>query len=203
MKKVMRHILFSFAILAGIVMAGGNSASAEEHSFLKDSNGNAVEYGQKYYMEPYDFPGYKLGESINFGGINEIALAPSMYMKPMELTFKKNVTTPEDMVFIQHNATGPGAAYHGTHHVTVFDSNTSYLQLMFPNNLSGDNAHRSMWTPMLPSADMDPKFIDGNYFAFKNEALNVFFAYPNLDERRSYAHVGIMNSKTMWRIVKI
>ncbi|MGX5576209.1 insecticidal delta-endotoxin Cry8Ea1 family protein [Bacillus toyonensis] len=180
-------------------MARVGPAKAEEHPILKDANGSPVVYGQEYYMEPYEFPGYKLGESINVGGINEIALAPSMYMKPMELTFEKNVTTPEDMVFIQHKATGPGSGLHGIHYVSVFDSSTSYLQLMYPST----DANQSMWKPILPSVDMDSKFIDGNYFAFKNENLNVFLAYQNLNERHSYAHVGTMNSKTMWRLIPI
>ncbi|MGH1233095.1 delta endotoxin C-terminal domain-containing protein, partial [Bacillus toyonensis] len=180
-------------------MARVGPAKAEEHPILKDANGSPVVYGQEYYMEPYEFPGYKLGESMNAGGINEIALAPSMYMKQMELTFEKNVTTPEDMVFIQHKATGPGSGLHGIHYVSVFDSSTSYLQLMYPST----DANQSMWKPILPSVDMDSKFIDGNYFAFKNENLNVFLAYQNLNERRSYAHVGTMNSKTMWRLIPI
>ncbi|MGH0945736.1 hypothetical protein ACQVTS_33050, partial [Bacillus mycoides] len=180
-------------------MDGVSPASAEEHPVLKDANGSPVVYGQKYYMEPYEFPGYRLGESINGSRINEIALAPSVYMKQMELTFEKNVATPEDMVFIQHKATGPGSDLHGIHYVSVFDSSTSYLQLMYPSM----EANLSMWKPIVPSVDMDSKFIDGNYFAFKNENLNVFLAYQNLNESRSYAHVGTMNSKTMWRLIPV
>ncbi|PEQ45616.1 hypothetical protein CN469_31755, partial [Bacillus cereus] len=67
-KKVIRKTVVGFALLAGIVMAEGNPASAEEHSFLKDSNGNAVEYGKEYYMEPYGHPGIRI-EILNGDGL--------------------------------------------------------------------------------------------------------------------------------------
>ncbi|PEA06307.1 hypothetical protein [Bacillus cereus] len=207
-KKTFKRTLIGSAVLMGILASGGNSASADTNSdvnkILKDSNGSPVIYGQKYYMEPYEFPGYKLGELINGGSINEISLAPSASMKPMEITFEKNwgnLETIEDSVFIRHESTGPGATYHGIHNVTAFDSSTSYLQLMFPFFPSPEGAKQSMWKPIVPSVDMDSKFIDGNYFAFKNEYLNVFFAYQNLNERRSHANFGTMNSKTMWRLI--
>ncbi|PEE35701.1 hypothetical protein CN271_28880 [Bacillus cereus] len=206
-KKTFKHTLIGSAMLMGILASEGNSASAETKSnvnnVLKDSSGSPVVYGQKYYMEPYEFPGYKLGESINGGGINEISLAPSASVKPMEVTFEKkwnNLETIEDSVFIRHDSTGPGPMRH-SHNVTAFDSSTSYLQLMYPFFSSSEGVKQSIWKPIVPSVDMDSKFIDGNYFAFKNEHLNVFFAYPNLNEYRSYASVGDMNSKTMWRVI--
>ncbi|PEA01897.1 hypothetical protein [Bacillus cereus] len=83
-RKMVRQTVFGFASLVGIVMTGVNSASAEEHPVLKDSNGNPVEYEQKYYMEPYEFRGYKLEEPIGGGRISNISLAPSINVKQME-----------------------------------------------------------------------------------------------------------------------
>ncbi|MED1302637.1 hypothetical protein BK704_21900 [[Bacillus thuringiensis] serovar konkukian] len=47
MKKMMRYILFSFAILAGIVMAGVNPARADT---LKDVSGNPIVQGRDYHL---------------------------------------------------------------------------------------------------------------------------------------------------------
>ncbi|OUB00994.1 hypothetical protein BK704_21910 [[Bacillus thuringiensis] serovar konkukian] len=212
MKQMIRQALMGFVMGMGLLTVGLGSASAdEEHPVLKDSNGNSVEYGQKYYMEPYEFPGYKLG--VNRAGAHtyELYLHPGQHTKPMEITFEKrwkNFELPGDMVLIQHKEPrlwlGAGLPYpwDGNQYVTVFNANTSYLQLMFHQPM-GDNGNQSMWTPMIPSADMDPKFIEGNYFAFKNEILDVFFAPSNPDEMRSNAHVGNMDSKTMWRLIPV
>ncbi|MGH1232023.1 hypothetical protein [Bacillus toyonensis] len=209
-KKVIRKTVVGFALLSGIVMAGVNPASAEEHPVLKDSNGNFVEYGKEYYMEPYEFPGYKLGGNRAGSHTYELYLHPGNHTKPMEITFEKrwgNFDLPGDMVLIQHKEPNAWAGiglpfpWDGNQYVTVFDSNTSYLQLMYPYAFVEEGANRSIWKPIIPSADMDPKFIDGNYFAFKNEDLNVFFASSNPNEMRSNAHVGNMNSKTMWRLI--
>ncbi|PGM95213.1 hypothetical protein [Bacillus cereus] len=206
-KKMMRHAVFGFAMLTGIAMIGVNPASAavnsDVHTVLKDSNGDSVVYGQKYYMEPYEYPGHKLVDRNDGGGIEDIVLKSD---KHLEITFEKRwgnvVELPGDTVLIQHEVTRP---LRFTQLLTVFDSSTSYYpQLMYANDLSGGYAKNSMWIPTAPSADMNPEFAVGNYFAFKNEALNVFFQYQNPNVLRNYAQVGnTMNSKTMWRVVKI
>lgn len=211
MKKMIREALMGSVMVIGLLMVGGDLVSAEEHPILKDSSGNSVEYGKEYYMEPYEFPGYKLG--VNRAGdlIYELYLHPGQHTRPMEITFEKrwkNFELPGDMVLIQHKeprlwlGAGLPFPWDGNQYVSVFGSNTSYLQLMFHLPV-GDNGNQSMWTPMVPSADMDPKSIGGNYFAFKNEALNVFFACSNPDEMRSNANVGNMDSKTMWRLIPV
>ncbi|AXY11557.1 hypothetical protein CUC43_33860 (plasmid) [Bacillus thuringiensis LM1212] len=211
MKKMIREALMGSVMVIGLLMVGGDLVSAEEHPILKDSSGNSVEYGKEYYMETYEFPGYKLG--VNRAGdlIYELYLHPGQHTRPMEITFEKrwkNFELPGDMVLIQHKeprlwlGAGLPFPWDGNQYVSVFGSNTSYLQLMFHLPV-GDNGNQSMWTPMVPSADMDPKSIGGNYFAFKNEALNVFFACSNPDEMRSNANVGNMDSKTMWRLIPV
>ncbi|PEQ46481.1 hypothetical protein CN469_31590, partial [Bacillus cereus] len=68
MKKMIRQALMGFVMAMGLLMVGRDLASAEEHSFLKDSNGNAVEYGKEYYMEPYGHPGTRV-EILNEDGL--------------------------------------------------------------------------------------------------------------------------------------
>ncbi|EOO24491.1 hypothetical protein IIU_06713 [Bacillus cereus VD133] len=64
-KKTFKRTLIGSAVLMGILVSGGNSASAETNNdvneILKDSNGNPIVYGQDYYMEPYEHPGYRFG----------------------------------------------------------------------------------------------------------------------------------------------
>ncbi|MED2934269.1 hypothetical protein P4308_19665 [Bacillus wiedmannii] len=206
MKKRIKKTISGAVMSLGLLLAGAGSVSAtansDVHPVLKDSNGDSVVYGQKYYMEPYEFPGYKLIDRNDGGSIEDIVLKSD---KHMEITFEKRLKNGIELsgyeVLIQHEETRPRSI---TQLLTVFDSSTSYMQLMFPNNLLGKNAELSMWMPAAPSADMNPEFAAGNYFGFKNEALDVFFAYQNPKQIRNYAYVGsTMNSKTMWRVVKI
>ncbi|OUB44130.1 hypothetical protein BK740_14285 [Bacillus thuringiensis serovar argentinensis] len=212
MKKMARNAVLGVTMLTGIAMIGVDSASAEEHPVLKDSNGNPVEYGQEYYMEPYDFSGQGVelktwnhngytnettGSSAAPGARSEFALStgPGSKVKFQEYSSER---LGSGHVSIEVSRQGPGLNHYiggrDPRAVNILNSNdwTLHYQLV----LSPDEDRtfydrpsvRDMraWTPQTPSADMNTTFADGNYFALK-DASNYF---NGLNTFMSYGESG-------------
>ncbi|MED1302638.1 hypothetical protein BK704_21905 [[Bacillus thuringiensis] serovar konkukian] len=204
MKKMMRHILFSFAILAGIVMAGVNPASAAEHSFLKDSNGNAVEYGKEYYMEPYGWPGTRVEvlsrDSLPVGlGTNGHAI------RLQQPDFQNSSLQQEALNSVKIEIDVHGILFS---YISIQDPSVGNLWTeMYNSERSGDyyNINR-MWKPVIiPSGDMAVDFEAGNYFALQStfsEGLYgsiSYFSHNGMNQTLSaspYVHLN-----TMWRLI--
>ncbi|TKH19861.1 hypothetical protein FC697_19775 [Bacillus wiedmannii] len=189
----MRHALFGFALLSGIVMAGGNPASAEEHPFLKDSNGEPAQDGRYYYMEPYEFPGqtfvydmryapeyYSSGHSVKLGSSSGKRISFNWYGDGDVAT----ISTEERYLF-------QGTGYN---HVQLLGKkpNTDEVQLRFSNGIG------EQWVVTKSS--------DGNYFSLQNAEDHMagnqkFLSYSNPGEWLNVDQ-STMNSKTMWRLTR-
>ncbi|PFK23963.1 hypothetical protein [Bacillus cereus] len=218
-KKTMRKTVVGFALLSGIIVAGGNSASAEEHSYLKDKNGHAVEYGAEYYIQ--------LGASIlpNYGnywvGYNEdLDLQLPKVIGPMDInndlptfTIEKTVADSsgnvieelsDDLVTIrstwENQSTGKG-------YFSVNPQND--INVKGPQS-SGWSTDMAKWKPVKVESTVTPEVEKLNLYQFKNPATNKLitsggsqgsgsngFDYlyaRSADEPRTYA--------TTWRLVK-
>ncbi|PFK26116.1 hypothetical protein [Bacillus cereus] len=207
MKKTMKNILVGIAMSAGIVMAGVNPASAEEHLFLKDSNGNPIVYGQEYYMESYEHPGYRAA----YAWWDTIILEDEEHSEPIKFQKPMSQSDNPENVNIQIS--------------TGYDSTWRYLTKM-PYSIWGtyslngygdvDRRKAGTWVPTEPSADMNPDLKTGNYYALKNPyeyaVRHIGYPEPVILPPAFISHNGIakntelstnptLDSKAMWRFV--
>ncbi|PGP97487.1 hypothetical protein [Bacillus cereus] len=213
MKKTMKNILVGFALLSGIVMAGGNPVSADTNSdvnqILKDSNGNPIVYGQEYYMESYDHPGYRTGIISHLGTIT----LENTNTHPIK--FQKSIAQFEypESVDIQIASNSDYWPWR-------------YILKMHPNYLWGGNndfggnryTKYRTWLPTKPSADMNPDLTTGNYYALKNPYEFRVYEWNPITEKDEpvdvpsgyISHNGIekelipnptLDSKAMWRFI--
>ncbi|PEQ47966.1 hypothetical protein [Bacillus cereus] len=203
-KKMIRKTVVGFALLAGIVMAGVNPASAEEHSFLKDSNGNAVEYGKEYYMEPYCLPGNRaevlVHDSLPVGlGTNGHAIR---FQQPdfQDSLFQQQAL---NSVKIEIDVHGILSSY-----ISIQDPSVGNLWTeMYNSERRGDNYNiPRMWKPVIiPSGDMNVDFEAGNYFALQSTfakglyGSDAYFSHNGIGETLSAS--PYVHHNTMWRLI--
>ncbi|PGM95214.1 hypothetical protein [Bacillus cereus] len=214
MKKMMRHALLGVTLLTGIAMIGVDSASAEEHPVLKDSNGNSIVYGKEYYMEPYDFSGqgieiktwkhngYRNEETLSSIGPSQrsefaLSTGPGSTVKFQEYSSER---LGSGNVSIEVSRQSPGLNYYiggrdprSVNQLNSNDWTLSYLLVFAPDQdlriyNRPDVRDGRAWTPQAPSAnaDMNSAFADGNYFALK-DASNYF---NGLNTFMSYGESG-------------
>ncbi|MGG1149716.1 hypothetical protein [Bacillus wiedmannii] len=192
-KKTIRKTVVGFALLSGIVVAGGNPASAEEHPFLKDSNGNPVQDGRYYYMEPYEFPGqtfvydmryapeyYSSGHSVKLGSSSGKRISFQWYGGGEVAT----ISTEERYLF-------QGAGYEYVQRLGK-QPDTDEVQLRFSNGIG------EQWVVTESS--------NGNYFSLQNAMDHMvgnqkFLSYSNSGEWLNVEQ-PTMNSKKMWRLAQ-
>ena len=192
-KKVIRKTVVGFALLSGIVMAGGNSASAEEHPFLKDSNGDPVEDGRYYYMQPSEFPGqtfvydmryepeyYSSGHSVKLGSSPRKRISFNWYGDGNVAT----ISTEERYLF-------QGDKYEHPQRLGK-KPGTDEVQLRFSNGIG------EQWVVT--------KLSEGNYFSLQNAEDHMvgnqkFLSYRNSGEWLNVSETT-MDSKKMWRLTR-
>ncbi|PFV39490.1 hypothetical protein [Bacillus cereus] len=213
MKKTMKNILVGFALLSGIVMAGGNSASAaytdtanlESQYFapFKDANGNKVSLGREYYMEPVDFPGQ--GLKYEQWGTNEWAKLDSG--RGRAVTFEN----------VQYGVNGLNSLVKiktDSYEIEIDDTIgvsggfrlplKYYMYLGAGLNAEGVELRELMsdrndqnWVPI---QSYIPDLASTNTIVFKNEKKNKFLSYRNSNDWLNVNQPTI-NSKTKWRLI--
>ncbi|PEQ68110.1 hypothetical protein [Bacillus cereus] len=187
-KKVIRKTVVGFALLSGIIVAGVNPASADT---LKDSNGNSIVAGQKYYMEPYEYPGQ--GLAYDFWRVGQWAKLGS--------TPGQTVTIEQsgDSVRLKTDKVGgPGTIDPDGGFIP--DNLPLYLGINYSNDgvelIIGTNSYYPDW--WIPTEN--PAFTAGNYFAFKNYYSNKFMSVGDQGGWLT-TNKSNMDSKTMWRLI--
>ncbi|MED1300234.1 hypothetical protein BK704_13765 [[Bacillus thuringiensis] serovar konkukian] len=184
MKKMMRHILFSFAILAGIVMAGVNPASADT---LKDVNGNNIVAGQEYYLESYEYPWFGMRFEEWGGGLWASLGSPYNEQETVKVIQSGNsVKFETDELGWEYDMFG-GIVWVPLY-LSIDDDNDGVA--LSKGNLS----YPEWWIPTVPS---DPFFAGKNFFAFKNYKNNKFMSHSD-GIGWLYASKSNMDIKTMW-----
>ncbi|OUB02146.1 hypothetical protein BK704_20930 [[Bacillus thuringiensis] serovar konkukian] len=192
-KKVIRKTVVGFALLAGIVVAGVNPASAEEHPFLKDSNGEPVQDDRYYYMETYEFPGqtfvydmryapefYSSGHSVKLGSSSGKRISFNWHGDGDVAT----ISTEERYLF-------QAAGYEHPQRLGK-KPGTDEVQLRFSNGIGEE------WVVTKSS--------EGNYFSLQNAEDHMvgnqkFLSYSNSGEWLNVSD-STMDSKKMWRLTR-
>ncbi|PEA06364.1 hypothetical protein, partial [Bacillus cereus] len=177
----------------GILASGGNPASAEEHPFLKDSNGDPVQDERYYYMEPYEFPGqtfvydmryapeyYSSGHSVKLGSSAGKRISFKWYGDGAVATLSTEGS---------YRFQGNGYAYTQRLGKTP---DTDEVQLRFSNGIG------EQWVVTNSS--------EGNYFSLQNAEDHMagnqkFLSYSNLGEWLNVEQ-PTMDSKKMWRLTR-
>ncbi|ANN34869.1 hypothetical protein A9498_26605 [Bacillus thuringiensis serovar coreanensis] len=204
MKNRIRKTVVGFALLAGIVMAGVNPASAEEHPFLKDSNGNSVEYGKEYYMEPYGLSDARV-EIVDGAGWPAGLGTTGKAVRLQQPDFQNPALQQHAL-----NSVKVEINFHENYFGYISMQNPSVGQLwmeQFNSERGGDtNNIPRIWKPVIiPSGDMAVGFEEGNYFALQStfaEALYgsiSYFSHNGMSQPLSaspYVHLN-----TMWRLI--
>lgn len=193
-KKTIRKTVVGFALLSGIVMAGGNSASAATLNDLKDANGNPVKTGKRYYMESYAFPGQGLVyETWSNNFWTKLGSRPGEVVTFQSSWSGDSVRMETDKNIEVDNEIGlpvPESLY------LSIDSNADGVQLARSNYSS----NAQWWIPTGPSSDMNLDFTARNCVAFKNYDSNKFMSAGD-SFGWLYVNKSNMDSKTMWRLI--
>ncbi|WP_141402180.1 hypothetical protein [Bacillus cereus] len=190
-KKTFKHTLIGSAALMGILVSGGNSASAANLNDLKDVNGNPVETGKKYYMESYAFP----GQGLVYDTWSNDFWA-KLGSRPGEvITFEPSwsgdyVRMRTDKTELDYNEIELPVSY--PLYLGV-NSETDGVQLALRNNTQ-------WWIPTEPSSDMNLNFTARNCVAFKSYDSNKFMSSGD-SFGWLYVNKSNMDSKTMWRLI--
>ncbi|EJR90723.1 hypothetical protein [Bacillus cereus] len=212
-KKMFKRTLIGSTVLMGILVSGGNPASADTNSdvnkILKDSNGNPIVYGQDYYMEPYEHPGYRFG-FVAIDGWRSLGLANSLdNTYDNSIRFQKSASQDE---------------YPESVDIQINQHQNSFYIMPVPDELwaatgSGNYEGSSWrklrtWVPKEPSVDMNSDLATGNYYAFKNpyERKSIVVATNTevISPPAFLSHTGIgkkvipnttMDLKAMWRLI--
>ncbi|MGH0945226.1 hypothetical protein ACQVTS_29655 [Bacillus mycoides] len=164
--------------------------SDDVHPYLKDSNGNPIVEEATYYMEPYEFPNQGIG-----------------YRTAEEREWAYLFPGPGEKISIQFAG---GAVVLWTDRFYVFPAGERAPCALVNINpdmggvaVSPDvnNGNKGYWLPIEPSKDMNPDFVERNYYAFRNGNDNRFLSYRDQIDQWLYVEHYDMNSKTMWRFV--
>ncbi|ANN30922.1 hypothetical protein A9498_04180 [Bacillus thuringiensis serovar coreanensis] len=192
-KETIRKTVVGFALLSGVALAEVNPANAEEHPFLKDSNGNPVQDGRYYYMEPYEFPGqtfvydmryepeyYSSGHSVKLGSNPGKRISFNWYGDGDVATI-----STEERYWFQ-------AASYAHPQLLGKKPGTDEVQLRFSNGIGGQ------WIVTNSS--------EGNYFSLQNAEDHMvgnqkFLSYSNSGEWLNVSD-STMDSKKMWRLTR-
>ncbi|MES1051878.1 hypothetical protein FOA24_21910 [Bacillus thuringiensis] len=190
MKKTIRKTVVGFALLAGIVTGGVNPASADT---LKDSNGNSIVAGHKYYMEPYEFPGQGLAYEEWSGDLwAKLGSTPDQTVTIEQSGNSVRLKTDKQGL-INESTWGPIVPvniYLGIHPTT---DGVALVYNLYPSN-------EQWWIPTEPTEDMNPDVAARNYFAFKNYYSHKFMSVGDSGGWLT-TNKSTMDSKTMWRLV--
>ncbi|PFK24010.1 hypothetical protein [Bacillus cereus] len=193
-KKVIKKTVVGFALLSGIVVAGGNSASAAPLNNVKDANGNPVEAGKKYYMESYAFPGQGLVyDTWSNNSWAKLGSRPGEVVTFQSSWAGDSVRMITDENGLDYNEAGlpvPSPLYLST------DSKMDGVKLVL--GAYADNTQ--WWIPTEPSSDMNFDFTARNCVAFKNYDSNKFMSSGD-SFGWLYVNKSNMDSKTMWRLI--
>lgn len=192
--KKIRKTVIGFALLSGIVMAGGNSASAATLNDVKDVNGNPVETGKSYYMESYAFPGQGLVyETWSNDFWTKLGSRPGEVVTFQSSWSGDSVRIQTNKAIEEDNELGlptPAPLY------LSIDSEADGVQLA----RSSYSNNTQWWIPTAPSSDMNLAFTARNCVAFKNYDSNKFMSSGD-SFGWLYVNKSNMDSKTMWRLI--
>ncbi|PEA06359.1 hypothetical protein [Bacillus cereus] len=205
-EKTFKRTLIASAALMGILVSGGNSASAydtpiKESEYMapfKDVNGTPVFLKKEYYMEPVDFPGH--GLKYEQWSTNEWAkLGPE---RGMTVTFENVLYNPLGTSIVKIKTDRYDIEFSMGGSVNVAKRHYKYLGAGL--DAEGVELRRFMsdseaqyWEPIQSA---NPELASTNTIAFKNEEKNKFLSYRNSNEWLNVNQPTI-NSKTKWRLI--
>ncbi|AXY11299.1 hypothetical protein CUC43_32250 (plasmid) [Bacillus thuringiensis LM1212] len=193
-KKTIRKTVIGFALLSGIVMAGGNPASAATLSDLKDANGNPVETGKKYYMESYAFPGQGLVyETWSNKYWTKLGSRPGEVVTFQSSWSGDSIRIKTDKAELEDNEIGLPVS--SPLYLSI-DSQVDGVKLA--GDAYGDN--KQWWIPTGPSSDINLDFTARNCVAFENSDTNKFISSGD-SFGWLYMNKSNMDTKTMWRLI--
>ncbi|WP_305927797.1 hypothetical protein [Bacillus mycoides] len=206
MKKRMKKMISGAVMSLGVLLAGVDSASAAEHPYLKDSNGNPIDSYKKYYMEPYEFPGQRLVyENLSGQDMVKLGSSPGEKIRAYFPYLEYPENSSPDTVFIRTERTWEDEPGYSSPYWLVASPANNRVALDYGYNTNA----KGYWTATKPSEDMDPDFAARNYYAFKswyfdennpNNKHHKFMSYRNSDGWLNVDQ-ATMNSKTMWRFI--
>ncbi|PHG05208.1 hypothetical protein COI63_22560 [Bacillus toyonensis] len=178
-------------MLSGIVMAGVNPASAEEHPFLKGSNGDPVQDGRYYYREPYEFPGqtfvYDMKYAPEYYSSRHSVKLGSSSGKRISLHWYGDVAT----ISTEERCLFQGSRYEYPQWLDK-KPGTDKVQLCFSNGIGEQR--------------VVTQSSKGNYFSLQNAEDHMagnqkFLSYSNPGEWLNVSQPTI-DSKKMWRLTQ-
>ncbi|PEA06349.1 hypothetical protein CON37_01960 [Bacillus cereus] len=208
-KKTFKRTLIGSAALMGILVSGGNSASADytdtylyEAQFFapfKDANGDRVSLNQEYYMEPVDFPGHGLkfeqwstNEWAKLGsGRGMTVKFENVLYDPLGLNSSVKIRTDRNR--IDADDADIGAQIYIYYKYLGLGFNSPGVEI---EELKSDRKNQ-YWKPI---QSRSPELASTNTIAFKNEENNEFLAYRN-SNAWLYVDEPTINSKTKWRLI--
>ncbi|WP_305927834.1 hypothetical protein [Bacillus mycoides] len=202
-KEIMKKMISGAVMSLGVLLAGVSSASAAEHPYLKDSNGNPIDSYKKYYMEAYEFPGQRLAyenEAVKLGSGPGEKIGVYFPSADYPNTSPELVHLKTERTWGEDEEPGYSSPYW-----LVANPANNRVELGYGFNTNA----KGYWTATKPSEDMDPDFVARNYYAFKswyfdennpNNKHHKFMSYRNSDGWLNVDQ-ATMNSKTMWRFI--